>query len=78
MDAVLVGASETLRSKETTYVDCAQPTQYEQAILAADQSRQAGGDELLQSNAAGTPTVAVTAVDKPGCPGADPGRQRSR
>lgn len=78
LDAVLVGASETLRAKETVYVDCAQPTQYEQAILAADQSRQTKtADHLLQSTAGGTPTLEVTDVDAPGCETAngDSGRQ---
>jgi PKD repeat protein len=77
LDAVLVGASETLRSKGTKYVDCAQPTQYEQAILAADQNRQSAGDQLLQSTSAGTSALVVTDVDAPGCDtvNGDSGRQ---
>ncbi|MEZ5381516.1 MAG: PKD domain-containing protein [Microthrixaceae bacterium] len=73
LDAVLVGASEAIR--QTKYKDCAQPVQYQRAVLAADASQ--NDDKILQSTVSGTPAVAVTAVDAPSCatPNGDSGRQ---
>ena len=75
LDAVLVVASESLSSKAITYLNCGEPEDYRDALRAADNSRDASGNQLLQTTGSGTPTLDVTEVEKNGCPSADPGLQ---